>query len=215
MTSAFVGAGVVALVTGTVMPDMPDPNDLALANADANTAAYTADRAKAVGDDRAARSDTRDVAGSTAEIPPPDVWVLPLHEYTVTSKFGLRKLEAEAGARQHTGIDLAAPMGTTYYAVASGVVTRAGSYGGYGYAIEIDHGNGITSLYGHSSALLVKVGDKVVVGQPIGKVGDTGYSFGPHLHFEIHINGQREDPIPYLKGKGADVPGKTDPLTQG
>ena len=69
MTSAFVGAGVVALVTGTVMPDMPDPNDLALANADANTAADTADRATAVGDDRAARSDTRDVAGSTAEIP--------------------------------------------------------------------------------------------------------------------------------------------------
>ena len=214
MTSAFVGAGVVALVTGTVMPDMPDPNDLALANADANTAADTADRAKAVGDDRAARSDTRDVGGSAAEIPPPDVWVLPLREYTVTSKFGLRKLDAEAGARQHAGIDLAAPMGTTYYAVASGVVTRAGSYGGYGYAIEIDHGGGITSLYGHSSALLVKVGDKVVAGQPIGKVGDTGYSFGPHLHFEIHINGQREDPIPYLKGKGADVPGKTDPLTQ-
>jgi len=201
MTSAFVGAGVVALVTGTVMPDMPDPNDLALANADANTAADTADRATAVGDDRAARSDTRDVAGSTAEIPPPDVWVLPLREYTVTSKFGLRKLEAEAGARQHTGIDLAAPMGTTYYAVASGVVIRAGSYGGYGYAIEIDHGGGITSLYGHSSALLVKVGDKVVAGQAIGKVGDTGYSFGPHLHFEIHIKswGNAIDPAPSLE----------------
>ena len=214
MTSAFVGAGVVALVTGTVMPDMPDPNDLALANADANSAADTADRAKAVGDDRAARSDTRTDVGASVEVPPPDVYVLPLREYTVTSTFGLRKLEAESGARQHTGIDLAAPCGVKYYAVANGVVTRAGSYGGYGYAIEIDHGGGITSLYGHSSALLVKVGDKVVAGQPIGKVGDTGYSFGPHLHFEIHINGQREDPIPYLKGKGADVPGKTDPLTQ-
>jgi murein DD-endopeptidase MepM/ murein hydrolase activator NlpD len=105
-------------------------------------------------------------------------------------------------------------MGTTYYAVASGVVTRAGSYGGYGYAIEIDHGGGITSLYGPLVGPAGEGGRQGGRGQPIGKVGDTGYSFGPHLHFEIHINGQREDPIPYLKGKGADVPGKTDPLTQ-
>jgi murein DD-endopeptidase MepM/ murein hydrolase activator NlpD len=212
MTSAVIGAGVVAMVTGTMAPDMQDPNDLALV--DANAAAETADRARTVADERASRGEPRDLGGSTAEIAPPDVYVLPLREYTLTSKFGLRKLEAEAGARQHTGIDLAAPMGTPYYAVAAGVVTRAGSYGGYGYAIEIDHGGGITSLYGHSSKLLVKVGDKVVAGQLIGKVGDTGYSFGPHLHFEIHINGQREDPISYLKGKGADVPGKTDPLTE-
>jgi murein DD-endopeptidase MepM/ murein hydrolase activator NlpD len=212
MTSAFVGAGVVALVTGTVMPDMQDPNDLALV--DSNAAAETADRAKAVADERASRADARDLGGSSVEIAPPDVYVLPLREYTITSKFGLRKLEAESGPRQHSGIDLAAPMGTPYYAVAAGVVTRAGSYGGYGYAIEVDHGGGITSLYGHSSALLVKVGQKVVAGQLIGRVGDTGYSFGPHLHFEIHINGQREDPIAYLKGKGADVPGKTDPLTE-
>ena len=211
MTSAFIGAAGVALVTATVMPDMADPNDLALV--DSNAAAETAERANTLSDDRASRSDTRDVGGST-EVAPPDVYVLPLREYTITSTFGLRKLDAEAGARQHTGIDLAAPCGVKYYAVASGVVTRAGWYGGYGYAIEIDHGGGITSLYGHSSKLGVKVGDKVVAGQPIGEVGDTGYSFGCHLHFEIHINGQREDPIPYLKGKGADIPSKTDPLTQ-
>jgi murein DD-endopeptidase MepM/ murein hydrolase activator NlpD len=212
MTSAFVGAGVVALVTGTVMPDMQDPNDLALV--DSNAAAESAERANTLADDRASRSDSRGVGGSTVEIAPPDVYVLPLREYTVTSQFGLRKLEAESGARQHSGIDLSAPCGVKYYAVANGVVTRAGWYGGYGYAIEIDHGGGITSLYGHSSDLLVKVGDKVVAGQPIGDVGDTGYSFGCHLHFEILINGQREDPISYLKGKGADIPGKTDPLTQ-
>ena len=211
MTSAFVGAAGVALVTAAVLPDMQDPNNLALV--DSNAAAETAERANTLADDRASRSDTRDVGGST-EIAPPDVYVLPLREYTITSKFGLRKLDAEASARQHSGIDLAAPMGTTYYAVADGVVTRAGYNGGYGYEIEINHGGGIVSAYGHSSALLVKVGDKVVAGQPIGKVGDTGYSFGPHLHFEIRINGQREDPITYLKGKGADVPGKTDPLTQ-
>jgi murein DD-endopeptidase MepM/ murein hydrolase activator NlpD len=212
MTSAFVGAGVVAMATAAAMPDMAQPNDLALV--DSNAAVEAADRAKALSDERASRSDPRDAGGST-EIAPPDVYVLPLREYTITSQFGLRKLDAEAGARQHTGIDLAAPCGDTYYAVASGVVTRSGWYGGYGYAIEVDHGGGITSLYGHSSKLLVKVGAKVVAGQPLGEVGDTGYSFGCHLHFEIHINNEREDPIPYLKGKGADVPGKTDPLTQG
>jgi murein DD-endopeptidase MepM/ murein hydrolase activator NlpD len=214
MTSAFVGAGVVALVTGTVMPDMRSPNDLALV--DANAAAEAAERTKAVEGDRASRTDARDlgVGGSTAEVAPPDVYVLPLKEYTITSKFGLRKLDAEAGSRQHTGIDLAAPSGTPYYAVARGKVTLARYNGGYGYCIKIDHGGGVISLYGHSSSLLVKEGDIVEAGQMIGKVGDTGYSFGPHLHFEIHVDGQREDPITYLKGRGADVPGKTDPYTE-
>jgi len=211
MTSAFVGAGVVALVTGTVMPDMADPNDLALVD---SAASESADRAKAVGAERASRADSRDIGASSAEVAPPALYVLPLREYTLTSKFGIRKLAAEANSREHTGIDLAAPEGTAYYAIADGVVIKAGYNGGYGYSIEIDHGGGVTSLYGHSRKLLVKQGDKVVAGQQIGEVGDTGYSFGSHLHFEIHINGEREDPIPYLKGKGADVPGKTDPLTQ-
>jgi murein DD-endopeptidase MepM/ murein hydrolase activator NlpD len=217
MTGAFVSAGVVALVTGTVMPNqMGDPNDLALVDSNASADSGSVDRAKAVSDDRASRADARDLGASSAEVAPPSLYVLPLREYTITSKFGLRKLESEANAREHTGIDLAAPEGTTYYAVADGVVTRAGYNGGSGYEIEINHGGGIVSVYGHSKAqsLKVKVGDKVTAGQPIGEVGDTGYSFGPHLHFEIHVNGQREDPIPFLKGKGADVPGKTDPLTQ-
>jgi murein DD-endopeptidase MepM/ murein hydrolase activator NlpD len=212
MTSAFVGAGVVALVTGTIMPDMHDPDSLNLV--DANTVASEAvERSKAVGDDRASRNDTRATAGATAEIPPPDIYVLPLKSYTLTSKFGFRKLEAESSGRSHGGIDLAAPSGTPYYAVAGGKVILARSNGGYGNCIMIDHGGGVISLYGHSTNLAVKEGDIVEAGQKIGTVGDTGYSFGPHLHFEIHVEGARVDPIDFLKGRGADVPGKTDPLT--
>lgn len=212
MTSAFVGAGVVALVTGTVMPDMHEPDSLNLV--DANTvAAEAVERSKAVGDDRASRSETRGAAGATAEIPPPDIYVLPLKSYTLTSKFGFRKLEAESDGRSH-GIDLAAPSGTPYYAVAGGKVILARSNGGYGNCIVIDHGGGVISLYGHSTSLAVKEGDIVEAGQKIGTVGDTGYSFGPHLHFEIHVEGERVDPIDFLKGRGADIPGKTDALTR-
>jgi murein DD-endopeptidase MepM/ murein hydrolase activator NlpD len=218
MTSAFVGAGVVALVTGTLIPDMAQPDNLALVDANA-AASEAAERTKAVDGDRASRTgaDTRSagIGSSTVEVGPPDVYVLPLRSYTLTSKFGFRKLEAESNGRQHTGIDLAAPSGTPYYAVARGKVILARYNGGYGNCVMIDHGGGIISLYGHSSSLNVKEGQTVEAGQLIGKVGDTGYSFGPHLHFEIRIDGEREDPITYLKGKGADVPGKTDPLTQG
>jgi murein DD-endopeptidase MepM/ murein hydrolase activator NlpD len=213
MTSAFVGAGVVALVTGTVMPDMRDPESLNLVDANA-VASENAERTKALGEDRASRNDTRAATTGTADVAPPDIYVLPLKEYTLTSKFGFRKLDAEANGRQHTGIDLAAPKGTTYYAVARGKVVLARANGGYGYCIMIDHGGGVVSVYGHSTSLAVTEGQVVEAGQPIGTVGDTGYSFGPHLHFEIRIDGQQVDPIEYLKGKGADVPKKTDALTQ-
>jgi murein DD-endopeptidase MepM/ murein hydrolase activator NlpD len=206
MTTALVGAGVVALVTGTVMPDTPEPDDLALV--DATAIAQAAERADAAAGDRASRSDPRDAAGFTIEQWAPDVYVLPLRSYTLTSKFGPR------WERQHTGIDLAAPGGTPYYSIANGRVIMARYYGGYGYCIMIDHGGGVVSLYGHSSQMLVKEGQTVQAGEMIGKVGTTGHSFGTHLHFEIRIDGVQKDPIPFLKGKGADIPGKTDALTQ-
>jgi murein DD-endopeptidase MepM/ murein hydrolase activator NlpD len=203
MTTAFVGAGVVALVTGTMMPDMPEPdNNLALV--DATAAAQAAERAQG---DRASRSDGRG-GGLTAEQAAPDIYVLPLRDYTLTSKFGQR------WGRRHEGIDLAAPGGTPYHAIARGKVILARPNGGYGNCIMIDHGGGIVSVYGHSSAILVKEGQIVEAGEVIGRVGNTGYSFGDHLHLEVRVNGVQQDPIPYLKGKGADVPGKTDPLTQ-
>jgi murein DD-endopeptidase MepM/ murein hydrolase activator NlpD len=208
MTTAVVGAGVVAMVTGTAMPDRPsDPSSLALVDASALQA--DADRAKVA--DRANRADASrgtTGVGATAAVGAPDVYFLPLHNYTLTSTFGQR------WGRPHTGIDLAAPEGTQYHAVARGKVILARYYGGYGNCIIIDHGGGISSVYGHSVRLKVKEGDIVEAGQYIGDVGNTGHSFGAHLHLEIRINNVPVEPIAWLREHGADVPGKRDPLTQ-
>jgi murein DD-endopeptidase MepM/ murein hydrolase activator NlpD len=208
MTTAFVGAGVVALVTGTMMPDTPAPGSN-LSLVDAPAASQDSDRAQSA-DGRASR-DNRDPATAqtaTTEMAAPDLYFLPLRSYTLTSKFGVR------WNKEHKGVDLAAPKNTPYHAIADGKVILARAYGGYGNCIMIQHGDGIVSVYGHSNKLLVKEGDMVKAGQEIGLVGDTGYSFGDHLHLETRVNGEQVDPIPFLKGKGADIPGKIDALSQ-
>jgi murein DD-endopeptidase MepM/ murein hydrolase activator NlpD len=101
----------------------------------------------------------------------------------------------------HEGVDISAPYGTSIKATASGTVKLAGSYGGYGNAIIIDHGYGISTLYGHASKLLVKKGQKVNKGDIIARVGSTGISTGPHLHYEIHLYGNHIDPLIYLDSK--------------
>lgn len=112
---------------------------------------------------------------------------------TISSRFGRRS------RGYHTGVDFANPIGTPIAASDNGVVIKAGWYGGYGNMVEINHGNGIVTLYAHCSALLVKNGETVKKGQVIAKVGSTGNSTGPHLHFEVRKNGQPVDPMPYLK----------------
>lgn len=117
--------------------------------------------------------------------------------FTVTSPFGHRSLG------YHRGIDIsgANASGSLVVAGAGGVVTEAGwSTGGYGNYVVIDHGNGVETLYAHmlDNSLMVNVGDVVTKGHAIGRVGNTGYSFGAHLHFEVRINGNRIDPAPYL-----------------
>jgi murein DD-endopeptidase MepM/ murein hydrolase activator NlpD len=204
ITTAFVGAGVAAMVTGTVVPDLPEPSNLALV--DAATINEAAERTKNV--ERASRADTTRGVGATAQQSAPDIYVLPLRSYTLTSKFGAR------WGREHKGVDLAAPDGTPYYSVARGKVILARPYGGYGNCIILDHGDGVTSVYGHSSRIRVKEGQIVEAGELIGNVGNTGYSFGAHLHLEIRLDDKQTDPLPYLKSRGADIPGKTDPLTQ-
>ena len=99
----------------------------------------------------------------------------------------------------HNGIDLANPHGTKIRAADGGVVTSAGWEGALGYCIRIDHGQNRTTVYGHCSKMLVKKGDKVYQGQHIGNVGSTGRSTGPHLHFEVHVNGVPQNPLKYLK----------------
>jgi murein DD-endopeptidase MepM/ murein hydrolase activator NlpD len=116
----------------------------------------------------------------------------------VTSNFGWRTHPILGTERFHAGIDFGADFGSLIYASAQGRVIYADWYGGYGNAVIIDHGNGMTTLYGHCSELYVKDGDAVVKGQPIAAVGSTGFSTGPHLHFELRANGEPTDPAAYL-----------------
>ncbi|KXZ40496.1 Septal ring factor EnvC, activator of murein hydrolases AmiA and AmiB [Alkalithermobacter thermoalcaliphilus JW-YL-7 = DSM 7308] len=124
----------------------------------------------------------------------------PTPGYTrVSSPFGNRIHPIFNVPRLHTGIDIAAPMGATVVAANSGTVIMADWMGGYGKTVLIDHGGGIVTLYAHNSSLLVSVGQKVQRGQAIARVGSTGYSTGPHLHFEVRKNGAYVDPMSWLR----------------
>jgi murein DD-endopeptidase MepM/ murein hydrolase activator NlpD len=116
----------------------------------------------------------------------------------VTSTFGWRVHPILGTSKFHNGVDFGAEYGTIIRAADNGVVISAGSTGGYGEAVIIDHGNDLTSLYGHASQLYVTVGQSVQKGQPIAAVGSTGFSTGPHLHFEVRRAGEPIDPMGFL-----------------
>lgn len=126
----------------------------------------------------------------------PDLWP---SAGRLTSGFGNRKDPFRRGIRFHQGIDIANSSGTNIKAAGKGVVTFAGNRSGYGKVVIIDHGNEYSTLYGHNQKLLVNVGDRVEKGQVIAKMGSTGRSTGPHLHFEIHKNGNPINPLDILK----------------
>ena len=131
----------------------------------------------------------------TAERPktaPTGTYAMPIGAYTFTSGFGPR------WGRMHTGVDLAAPTGSPIYASDGGTVIRAGYYGGYGNCVDVDHGNGRVTRYAHCSKLLVSSGEQVYQRQQIALVGSTGNSTGPHLHFEVRLNGSAVNPAPKL-----------------
>lgn len=111
-----------------------------------------------------------------------------------TSGFGYRRHPIFGIRRLHTGQDIAAPRGAPVLAAADGRVMYTGWFGGYGKIVILDHGDGVSTLYAHLSAILVRSGAAVRRGQPIGRVGSTGYSTGPHVHFEIRINGRPINP---------------------
>ncbi|MCP4644686.1 MAG: peptidoglycan DD-metalloendopeptidase family protein [bacterium] len=113
----------------------------------------------------------------------------------LTSEFGMRKDPFTGTMRQHDGIDLAAPSGTKIYPVAPGRVAFSGWQGGYGQVVVVKHADGSESVYGHTSQNLVKEGQRVITTTPIGAVGSTGRSTGPHLHFELRRGGRAVDPI--------------------
>lgn len=116
----------------------------------------------------------------------------------ITSYFGYRVHPVYGTKKLHAGLDIGASQGQTVVAAADGVIIMADWYGGYGKAVVIDHGGGISTLYGHNSALLVSVGQKVSRGQAIAKAGSTGVSTGPHCHFEVRVNGKPENPLGWL-----------------
>ena len=111
----------------------------------------------------------------------------------ITSRYGWRY------RRHHDGIDLASPRGTPIYAARAGRVAFAGWYYGYGRAVIIAHGGGLTTLYGHASRLVARTGQVVEQGDVIALVGCTGRCTGSHLHFEVRINGRAVNPLPYLR----------------
>lgn len=124
-------------------------------------------------------------------------WPLPGY-HRITSDYGWRYHPILHEYRMHTGIDIAAPKGTKIVAADSGKVIYQGYMGGYGNVIIVDHGNGKSTLYAHMSAFTASEGQMVTKGEQIGKVGSTGWSTGPHLHFEVRINGSPVNPWSYL-----------------
>ena len=122
----------------------------------------------------------------------------PVPGYTKFSKYGMRMHPILKKKKLHTGIDIGCKTGDKIVASNDGTVIFSGVKGGYGNAVIIDHGGKISTLYGHNSKLLVKVGDKVKKGEQIAKAGSTGLSTGPHCHFEVRVNGKPVDPAPYL-----------------
>lgn len=113
----------------------------------------------------------------------------------MTSGFGYRVHPVLGGIRIHSGIDLAAPTGTSVIASSAGTVCRAGWASGYGLLVVIDHGGGVQTRYGHLSGLAVAIGQHVRAGDVLGYVGSTGRSTGPHLHYEVRRNGAAVDPL--------------------
>ncbi|MBR1866333.1 MAG: M23 family metallopeptidase [Lachnospiraceae bacterium] len=120
-------------------------------------------------------------------------YMYPVTIWTITSNFGYR------WGRLHAGVDVGVPIGTTVRASRAGQVVTAGWVGGYGNCVIIDHGDGISTRYGHLSEVTVSVGQYVDQGQQVALSGNTGRSTGPHLHFEIRVNGEAVDPLPYLE----------------
>ena len=134
--------------------------------------------------------DTKYIGGELA-------WPVP--GYTrVSSKYGMRTHPITGIYKLHTGVDISAPSGVNFIAANDGVVTKATYNSAYGNMVIIDHGGGVSTLYAHGSEILVNVGQTVKRGESVLKVGSTGYSTGPHAHFEVRLNGIVTDPMPYI-----------------
>ncbi len=123
----------------------------------------------------------------------------PVDSVTFTSGFGVRSDPFRGTAAMHAGVDMPGPVGTPIHATADGIVSRAQWVNGYGNLVELDHGKGIQTRYGHLSAILVQPGMRVTRGQLIARMGSTGRSTGSHLHYEVRLDGHAVNPMPFLQ----------------
>ncbi len=129
----------------------------------------------------------------------------PVENVSLSSNFGSRSDPFNGKRRMHQGIDIPGPIGTPIYATADGVVRRAQWANGYGNLVEISHGNGLETRYGHLSKLIAQPNERVRRGQLIGLMGSTGRSTGSHLHYEVRIAGSAVNPIPYIDGTNYEL----------
>ena len=128
------------------------------------------------------------------------LWPVAISGTVITSGYGVREHPIQGVVKEHTGIDIGnAPLGTPVVAAADGVVSYAGWLGGYGNCVMINHGDGVVTLYGHGNKILTSVNTEVKQGDTIMEVGSTGNSTGPHLHFEVRVNGNYTNPLGFVK----------------
>lgn len=188
----------------TVLAGLEADRDTAeqlVADLEAESAQIEAElRAAAAAAAAAAQAQSQSSGGGTVSAPAPSGsgrFIYPVNG-RISSNFGYRIHPISGASRLHAGMDIAAGTGTPIGAAGAGTVIYAGWRGGYGNCIMIDHGGGIVTLYGHQSSLASSVGQQVSQGQVIGYVGSTGYSTGPHLHWEVRVNGSPTDPRGYV-----------------
>jgi murein DD-endopeptidase MepM/ murein hydrolase activator NlpD len=124
---------------------------------------------------------------------------VPAKSFSYSSSFGVRYDPFNGNAAMHAGVDMAGPHGEPILATADGVVSRASTFGGYGNCVDIDHGRGLSTRYGHLARYSVRPGDRVKKGEVIGYMGSTGRSTGTHLHYEVRVDGAAVNPMPFLQ----------------
>lgn len=172
----------------------------ALAELDADSAKL-GNRIRQIQASRAAeRAKKNPGSSSSNQTPYNGRFTWPTPGYTgINSDYGMRNHPVLRTKKLHTGIDIGAPMGSTAVAGDRGEVIFTGWFGAYGWTVVVDHGGGISTMYPHLSKITVKDGQKVSRGQEVGKVGTSGTSTGPHMHFEVRVNGEPVNPWPYLR----------------
>ena len=210
--AAVVGAGVVAIGAATNLKDFKDIDPAAFQGLETARVTESDIAERNAGAERANRSAERgseEASTLSADEAAEQAWVLPLADYQFTSGYGVRF------EKLHAGIDLAAAEGTPYKAIKGGTVVQAGHYGGYGYAVTIKTDDGVEMIYAHSRKVLVEKGQVVQTGDVIGQVGNSGASYGTHLHIETHFEGEPTDPIPLLREHGVDIKLKIESLYGG